>query len=285
VREFMGKLYVVATPIGNLKDMSQRSIEVLKSVDLIAAEDTRTSKVLMDAFNINNKLISNHKFNEGSKVKSFINDLLNGKNIAIISDAGTPCVSDPGYVLVSEAIKNNIEVIGIPGASAVTTAISISGFEALSFTFYGFLPKEKKDILKFLNDIKSDHSKVLVFYESPKRIIKSLVLMSEVFNNSNVCVCNDLTKKFEKIYRGNIIDVIKELKENKSYEKGEYTIVLEKKEAFKEENNIKVSLEALIIDYVINNKCSVKEAITKLSENYNKNELYKASLVLKGLLN
>lgn len=280
----MGKLYVVATPIGNLKDMSQRSIEVLKSVDLIAAEDTRTSKILMDAFNIKTKLVSNHKFNESSKVKTFINDLLNDKNIAIISDAGTPCISDPGYVLVSEAIKNNIEVIGIPGASAVTTAISISGFEALSFAFYGFLPKEKKDILKFLELIKKDYSKVLVFYESPKRIIKTLTLMNEIFDNSNLCVCNDLTKKFERIYRGNLLEVINELNENKSYEKGEYTIVLEKKEVSKEEKNIKISLEALIVDYVINNKCSVKEAITKLSENYNKNELYKASLNLKSLL-
>lgn len=169
----LGKLFVVATPIGNLHDMTQRSIDVLNSVDLIAAEDTRTSKVLLDNFNIKTKLVSNHKFNESSKVQSLIKDLLEGKSIAVISDAGTPCISDPGFILVREAIKNNIEVIGIPGACAVTTAISISGFEELSFSFYGFLPKEKKDILKFLELIKNDHSKVLVFYESPKRIIKS----------------------------------------------------------------------------------------------------------------
>lgn len=279
----LGKLFVVATPIGNLHDMTQRSIDVLNSVDLIAAEDTRTSKVLLDNFNIKTKLVSNHKFNESSKVKSLIKDLLEGKSIAVISDAGTPCISDPGFILVSEAIKNNIEVIGIPGASAVTTAISISGFEELSFSFYGFLPKEKKDILKFLELIKNDHSKVLVFYESPKRIIKSLELIGDILKNSNVCVCNDLTKKFERIYRGKIKDVITDLESNKNYEKGEYTIVIEKEEVKEEISKNDVSLESLIVDYIVKNNCSVKEAIMGLSENYNKNELYKASLNLKDM--
>ncbi len=279
----LGKLFVVATPIGNLHDMTQRSIDVLNSVDLIAAEDTRTSKVLLDNFNIKTKLVSNHKFNESSKVKSLIKDLLEGKSIAVISDAGTPCISDPGFILVSEAIKNNIEVIGIPGASAVTTAISISGFEELSFSFYGFLPKEKKDILKFLELIKNDHSKVLVFYESPKRIIKSLELIGDILKNSNVCVCNDLTKKFERIYRGKIKDVITNLESNKNYEKGEYTIVIEKEEVKEEISKNDVSLESLIVDYIVKNNCSVKEAIMGLSENYNKNELYKASLNLKDM--
>lgn len=279
----LGKLYVVATPIGNLQDMSKRSIEILNNVDLIAAEDTRTSKILLDSFNIKTKLVSNHKFNENIKVQSLIEDLLKGKNIAIISDAGTPCISDPGFILISEAIKNNIEVIGIPGSSAVVTSISISAFEALSFSFYGFLPKEKKDILKFLNNIKNDYSKVLVFYESPKRIIKTLKLVNEVFQNCNVCLCNDLTKKFERIYRGKINEVIKELENNKNYEKGEYTLVIEKI-IIKEEIKDKISLESIIIDYIVKNKCNMKEAINNLSENYNKNELYKASLNLKELL-
>lgn len=278
----LGKLYVVATPIGNLQDMSKRSIEILSNVGLIAAEDTRTSKVLLDNFNIKTKLVSNHKFNENIKVKSLIEDLLKGKNIAIISDAGTPCISDPGFILVNEAIKNNIEVIGIPGSSAVVTSISISGFEALSFSFYGFLPKEKKDILKFLNNIKNDYSKVLVFYESPKRVIKTLELINEVFQDCNVCLCNDLTKKFERIYRGKINEVINELENNKNYEKGEYTIVIEKT-SLKEEIKEKMSLESIIIDYIIKNKCNMKEAINNLSKNYNKNELYKASLNLKEL--
>ena len=279
----IGKLYVVATPIGNLQDMSKRSIEILSNVDLIAAEDTRTSKILLDNFNIKTKTISNHKFNEISKVNTLIEDLLNGKSIAIISDAGTPCISDPGFILISEAIKNNIEVIGIPGSSAVITAISISGFEALSFSFYGFLPKEKKDILKFLKNIKNDYSKVLVFYESPKRVIKSLELINEIFINCNICLCNDLTKKFERIYRGKVKEIIDELKNNKNYEKGEYTIVIEK-ENVKEEIKNEISLESLIIDYIIKNKCSIKEAIKDLSSNYNKNELYKASLNLKEYL-
>ncbi len=273
-----GKLYVVATPIGNLSDFSKRAIDILNSVDLIAAEDTRTSKVLLDKFNIKTKVISNHKFNENSKVNTFIQDLLNNKSIAVISDAGTPCISDPGYILIKEAIKNNIEVIGIPGPSAVITAVSISGFDASIFTFYGFLPKEKNNIINLL---KKDTSKVLVFYESPRRIIKSLEIIKEVLKECNICLCNDLTKKFEKIYYGSIDEVIKELKANKNYEKGEYTLVIEKTLIEKESIKESISLEALLVNEMIKNKCTIKEAINILSNNYSKNELYKASLNLK----
>lgn len=275
-----GKLYVVATPIGNLSDFSFKGIEVLNSVDLIAAEDTRTSKVLLNKFNIKTKLTSNHKFNESTKVQSFIEELLNGKSVALISDAGTPCISDPGYILIKEAIKNNIEIIGIPGPSAVITALSISGFDSSSFTFYGFLPKEKKNIVNLLE---KDSSKILVFYESPRRILKSLEIIKEVLKECNICLCNDLTKKFEKTYYGNIIKVINELKENKNYEKGEYTLVIEKTLIINKTKEKSISLEALLIDEMINNNCSVKDAINNLSDSHNKNDLYKASLNLKIL--
>lgn len=275
-----GKLYVVATPIGNLSDFSFRGIEILNSVDLIAAEDTRNSMVLLNKYNIKTKITSNHKFNEASKVKYFIEELLSGKSIAVISDAGTPCISDPGYILIKEAIKNNIEVIGIPGSSAVITALSISGFDTTNFSFYGFLPKEKKNIT---NIIKNSCSRVLIFYESPRRILQSLEIIKEVLQECNICLCNDLTKKFEKVYYGKINEVINELELNKNYEKGEYTLVIEKN-ILNEKKESNVSLEALIIDEMIKNKCSMKEAIKNLSNNYNKNDLYKASLNLKEIL-
>ncbi len=279
-----GKLFIVSTPIGNLNDFSFRAIEILKNVNLIAAEDTRNSKVLLDKYEIKTKIVSNHKFNETSKVNYFIDLLLKGNDIALISDAGTPCISDPGYVLINEAINNEIDIIGIPGASAVITALSISGFEINSFSFYGFLPKEKNSIIKIFNEIKKEKNKIIVFYESPKRILKSLNIISEVINDCSICLCNDLTKKFEKIYRGSISKVINELKNNKNYEKGEYALVIELKEKKDNDTKDEMSLESLIIDIIIKNKCSIKEAIQLLSKEYNKNDLYKASLNLKELL-
>lgn len=280
-----GKLYIVATPIGNLNDFSNRAIDTLKNVDLIAAEDTRKSKVLLDKYEINNKLVSNHKFNEISKVNYFIELLNAGKSLALITDAGTPCISDPGYILIKESVKNEIEVIGIPGASAVITALSISGFEINSFLFYGFLPKEKNNIIKLFSEIKKLKTKILVFYESPKRILKSLKIISEIINDCNICLCNDLTKKYEKTYRGNIFDIIDELNKNKNHEKGEYVLIIEKKESNEKEIKEVMSLESLLIDNIIKKNCSLKESIQILSNDYNRNDIYKASLNIKELLN
>ena len=280
----MGVLYVVATPIGNLDDITKRALDTLNSVDIIACEDTRTSSILLKHFNIVKKTVSYHKFNEKGKSNSLINDLLNGKNIALITDAGCPCISDPGSILVKEAINNNIEVISIPGASAVITSLMCSGMDTSSFTFYGFLDRENKKITDSLETIKNDSSNIAIIYESPKRIIKLLEKVSELLDNPHISLCNDLTKKFEKKYYGKVNDVLKELNNNPNSELGEYVLLIEKnKIANTQEKNY--SNEALIVDEMINNNCTMKDAIKLVSEKYkiNKNEVYNSSLNLKRI--
>ena len=281
----MGILYVVATPIGNLDDVTKRALDTLNSVDLIACEDTRTSSVLLKHFNINKKLVSYHKFNEKGKSNSLISDLKSGKNIALISDAGCPCISDPGAILVNEAINNNIEVIAIPGASATITSLMCSGMNTDNFTFYGFLNRENKKIINDLERIKNDSSNIAIIYESPKRIIKTLEKIGEVLDNPYICLCNDLTKKFEKKYYGKVDKVLNELNNNPNSELGEYVLLIEKNMAInKREDNY--SCEALIIDEMVKFNLTMKEAIKKVSEKYkiNKNEVYKSSLDLKSIL-
>ena len=283
---FMGILYVVATPIGNLDDITKRALDILNSVDLIACEDTRTSGVLLKHFGINKKTVSYHKFNEKGKSNSLISDLLSGKNIALISDAGSPCISDPGSILVNEAIKNNIEVIAIPGASATITSLMCSGMDTNSFTFYGFLDRENKKIINELEKIKSDSSNIAIIYESPKRIIKLLEKVQEVLNNPYICLCNDLTKKFEKKYYGKTSEVINELNNNPNSELGEYVLLIEKSANIVEDSN-NLSIESMIIDEMVKANCTMKDAIKMVSEKYkiNKNEVYNASLNLKSLFN
>lgn len=191
-------LYIVGTPIGNLKDISYRAVEVLKLVDYIACEDTRTSKILLDAYDIHCPLVSHHKFNEKSSVGGIISDLKNGKNIALISDAGMPAISDPGQILVRECISNNVEYTVIPGACAVTTAFVLSGMET-PFTFIGFLPKkvgESKTVLeKYKNYVGS-----LIFYVTQHSIEDDIQNILTVFGDRKICVVRELTKKFEAVY-------------------------------------------------------------------------------------
>lgn len=281
----MGILYVVGTPIGNLSDISSRALEVLNTVNLIACEDTRTSSVLLKHFNINKKLVSYHKFNEKGKSNSLIEDLKSGLNIALISDAGCPCISDPGTILVNEAIKNDIEVISIPGASAVTASLMVSGMDTKSFTFYGFLDRENKKMTEELTKIQKDSSNIAIIYESPKRIMKTLEKIDEVLNNPYICLCNDLTKKFEKKYYGKTKDVINYLKNNANYELGEYVLLVEKENKLIEKKD-HYSIEALIVDELVKNDCTIKDAVKIVSDKYhiNKNEVYNASLNLKKIL-
>ncbi len=281
----MGILYIVGTPIGNLSDISNRALDTLNNVDLIACEDTRTSSVLLKHFNINKKLVSYHKFNEKGKSNNLIEELKKGLNIALISDAGCPCISDPGSILVHEAILNNIEVIAIPGASAVTTSLMCSGMDTSSFTFYGFLDRENKKINEKLEIMKNDSSSIAVIYESPKRIIKTLEKIKNILDNPYICVCNDLTKKFEKKYYGNSDNVINLLENNPNSELGEYVILIEKNK-IKEENKDDYCIEAMIVDEMIKNNCTMKDAIKIVSDKYkiNKNIVYNSSLNLKSIL-
>ena len=281
----MGILYVVGTPIGNLSDMSERAINTLKNVDLIACEDTRTSSVLLKHFCVDKRLVSYHKFNEKEKSSSLIRDLLSDKDIALITDAGCPCISDPGYILVKDAIEHNIEVISIPGPSAVITSLMCSGMDTSSFSFYGFLDREKKKMKEELSNIKNDSSNLSVIYESPKRIINTLEIINEVLDNPNICLCNDLTKKFEKKYYGRVSDVLNTLHDNPNTELGEYVLIIEKKHEEKIETKEEKTIESLIIDEMIKNKITMKDAIKVVSEkyHYNKNIVYDASLNLKKL--
>lgn len=280
----MGILYVVATPIGNLDDITKRALDVLNSVSLIACEDTRTSGVLLKHFGIIKKTVSYHKFNEKGKSNGLIDDLKNGKDIALISDAGCPCISDPGSILVHEAINSGIEVIAIPGASATITSLMCSGMDTTSFSFYGFLDRENKKIIEELEKIKSDSSNIAIIYESPKRIIKLLEKVNEVLDNPNVCLCNDLTKKFEKKYYGKTIDVIKELNNNPNSQLGEYVLLIEKNKKVVEKEE-KATIESMIVDEMIKSNCTMKDSVKLVSEKHkiNKNEVYNASLRLKAL--
>ncbi len=217
--EIMGILYVVGTPVGNLKDITLRALEILKSVDLIACEDTRVTAKLLARYEISKSLISYHQYSKLQKIDLLINELKNGKNVALVSDAGTPTISDPGDVLVNEAYKNNIKIISIPGVSACISAISISGFNTNEFVFLGFLPKKKgrETMLKSLQEEK----RLIIFYESPFRIKKTLNDILEKLGDKEVFVARELTKMFEEVYRGKVSEIMDKIKE-----KGEFVVII-----------------------------------------------------------
>ena len=283
----MGTLFVVATPIGNLNDMTKRAIDTLKEVDYILCEDTRTSLKLLNHFDIKNKVVSYHKFNENDRVQSIINDLKEDKNIAVISDAGTPCISDPGEIIIKEARNNAINVIGIGGISAAITALSISGLDTNNFTFYGFFPRETKEQNKLLKAIQNSNIKTYIFYESPKRIIKTLEKIEKSMPDTKISVCKELTKLHEKNFYGNIKEVLERLKQDDKVTVGEYTFILEK-EQNKKIKEQSVSIESLLIDKIVKESITLKEAVELLNKensNLSKKDIYNASLNLKNILN
>jgi len=219
-----GHLFVVGTPIGNLEDITLRAISTLQNVDLILAEDTRNSKKLLSAHNINTKMMSYHEHSNEKETKRIISLLLDGKNLALISDAGTPTISDPGYGLIRDCIKKEIRIIPIPGASAITTAMSVSGLPSDSFTFYGFLPQKKGRIKKIKELLNVDNT--IILFESPFRLEKTLNQLKEYLGNRSVVIGRELTKLYEEIIRGNLDDVIKYF--SKSKVKGEIVIMIGK---------------------------------------------------------
>lgn len=284
----MGILYVIGTPIGNLNDISFRALEVLKSVDYIACEDTRQSLKLLNHFEIKKKLVAYHKFNENEKSKTIIDDLLNGLSVAIVTDAGTPCISDPGYILVKKAHENNIQVIAIPGASAVVSALSVSGIDTSQFSFIGFLPIDNKKFNDEITKMLESKIRTFVIYESPKRIIKLFSKLVDIFPHSLVYVASDLTKIHERGFYGYIEDVFSTLLNDSNVERGEYAIVLNKYENEKkiDQKEDDLSIEALLIDIMVKNKIGLKDAIGVLNSNcekYSKNDIYDASLTLKKM--
>jgi len=270
-------LYLVSTPIGNLKDITFRAIEILKKSSYILCEDTRVSKNLLDKYDIKSKLISNHKFNETKNLNKIIELLKSGEIISLISDAGTPSISDPGAILVNECIKNDIKIIPIPGPSAVAAAVSISGFSE-KFFFYGFLPDKKQNLLNELKKLsKFDNS--LVFFISPKKINKVIPDLKTNFSGRKIVFCREISKLYEEFIRQNIDDLQPFVKEPK----GELTVVISEKKKDKNTSQVLSESDKIIINKMIN-KLSVKEITNFINHNrdISKKEIYNYCLKLKN---
>ena len=221
-----GTLFIVATPIGNLDDITFRAVETLNSIDIVLAEDTRHSKKLLKHLNIEKPIRAFHEHNEREKTKASINELHSGKSIALISDAGTPLISDPGFSLVAQAKKEGLRVVPIPGANALIAALSASGLASDSFTFLGFLPSKKTARIKLLKTLLYQ-TKTSIFYESPKRIFATLTDMHAIFGSSReVCLAKELTKVFETIRTDSIQNLIDYLTADENNQKGEFVILI-----------------------------------------------------------
>tara|TARA_B100001057_G_scaffold341762_1_gene342627 strand:- start:1095 stop:1787 length:693 start_codon:yes stop_codon:yes gene_type:complete len=219
-----GKLFVVGTPIGNLADITYRAVDTLNSVDFIFAEDTRVSKKLLNHYKIDKKIYSYHDHSKDSEVEKLTNLLENGNDVALISDAGTPTVSDPGYRLIRECVKKGVDIVPIPGPSAVTAALSVAGLPSDSFTFVGFLPQKKGRIKKI--EQLSEINNTIILFESPHRLLKTLNQLFEILGNRQVAIGRELTKLYEEIIRGNLKDVTQEF--SKKSVKGEIVIMIGK---------------------------------------------------------
>ena len=220
----MGTLYIVPTPVGNMEDMTYRAVRILKEVDVVLAEDTRTSGILLKHFDIHNHLLSHHKFNEHGTSQGIVERLLAGQNVALISDAGTPGISDPGFFLVRETVRAGIEVQCLPGATAFVPALVSSGLPCDRFAFEGFLPQKKGRQTKIMS--LKEETRTMIFYESPYRVVKTLEQFAETYGaERRVSVCREISKVHEESVRGTLTEVLAHFKEHEP--KGEIVIVLE----------------------------------------------------------
>lgn len=276
-----GKLYLVPTPIGNLQDMTLRSLEVLKNVDIIAAEDTRQTLKLLNHFEIKKSLMSYHKHNEMSKGEDIIAKLKSGINVAIVTDAGTPGISDPGAVIVKKCIEEDIEFEVLPGATAFTTALVYSGLDTTRFEFRGFISRDTKERRESLEQIKQSTNTIII-YESPYRVKSTLDILLQELGDRRIALCRELTKIHEEIIRGNISEVIADIKDRNI--KGEFVIVIEGKtqEQIDEENKEKwadIDVKQHLIN-LMEGGLTKKEAIKVVSKErgLSKNEVYKVAI-------
>lgn len=264
-----GSLYVVATPIGNLEDITLRAIKILKEVDLIAAEDTRNTLKLLNHLNISKPLISYHRHSEESREDTIIHKLENGENVALVSDAGTPGICDPGEILIKKCIEKQINVIPIPGACAFVNALIASGLDTKEFIFFGFLPMQKKLRKNKLEEIKKSQ-KTILLYEAPHKLKKTLIELKEIISDRKIVIARELTKIHEEFLRENINELI-----NISDSlKGEFVVIIEGNKQDIEKNEIKTEEE--LYEFYLSQGFSKKEIIKKIAKDKNvtKNEIY-----------
>ncbi len=265
-----GKIFLVATPIGNLEDITYRAVKILKDVDLIAAEDTRQTLKLLNHLQISKPLISYHRHNEDVRTDILIEKIKEGKNIAIVTDAGTPAISDPGEEIVKQAIKNNIQVIPIPGACALINALIASGLDTKEFSFYAFLPLNKKLRKEKFEEIKND-GKTAIVYEAPHRLVNTLNEILEIFGDRDIAIAKELTKIHEKFIRGKVSEIINKI----DNPRGEY-IILIKGEKAKKENNLNSLTVKEHYKFYEEQGLEKKDIIKKIAKDrgVNKNEIY-----------
>ena len=281
----MAKLYVVATPIGNLNDLTPRAAEAFAQADLIAAEDTRVTMKLLAHLNLSRPMVSCHRHNEENRADWLIRRMLEEDlTVALACDAGTPAISDPGNQVVEAAWEAGIEVVPVSGASATVTALSACGFDAREFAFYGFLPREKKALREKLAAIRKTRIPVGVAYESPHRVLELVEQFCETLPESRLCVCCDLTKRYEKIYRGGCREVLSALSANPNVEKGEYCVVfdLSRLPPLPEERP-RMPAEARLLMGLLEEKELDEAAGEALGEGYSRNEIYRARLKIREM--
>ena len=268
-----GKIYLVATPIGNLSDMSMRAIETLKEVDIIACEDTRNTIRLLNHFEIKGHLTSYHEYNKIDKAFELCEKVKEGKNIAFVSDAGMPAISDPGYELVDIAYKEDLEVTIVPGASAVVSALAISGISSRRFSFEGFLPTEKNEKKEILSEL-AQESRTIILYEAPHRLLKTLKELFEYIGDRNIAIVRELTKLHEEVIKGKLAQVIADYESEKIAIRGEYVLVIEGKSLLEK----KVERQKFFEDI------SIREHYEKyISEGMDKKEAMKAVAKDRGI--
>ena len=283
----MAKLYVVATPIGNLSDMTPRAIETLRSADLIAAEDTRVTRALLNHFGIDTPCISNHQHNEEQRASSLPHRMLDEDlTVAVVTDAGTPCISDPGSVLVREAAALGIEVLAVPGPTAMASALSVSGFDTREFAFYGFLPRQKKELRDKLTAMKQSGVPIAVVHESPHRVIDLVRAIVETLPGCRISASCDLTKLYEKTIRGTAQEVLEQLLANEKAEKGEYCLVLDMSGVTLDVPQAApdASLEAQLFEALMEG-CDWREAGERLTaRGAKRNDVYRARTAVQRFL-
>ncbi len=283
----MPRLYVVATPIGNLSDISPRALQTLREVDLIAAEDTRVTRALLNHFSIDTPCISNHQHNEGQRAAPLVERMMKEDlSVAVVTDAGTPCISDPGCTLVCEAAKAGIDVFAVPGPTALAGALSVSGFDAREFAFYGFLPRQKGDLCDKLRAIARTGVPVAVVHESPHRVTSLVRAIEETLPGCKISASCDLTKRYEKTIRGTAAQVRCALEANEKAEKGEYCLVLDLRGVRlpEEAHENGVSLEARLFEEMLCG-ADLREAGERLMERGEKrNDVYRARTQVQRFL-